>query len=296
MHDVNIDGVSHPDASFVLAVTSPRFFETLHLPVVLGRDFTARDDASAPLVAIINQAMAKKYFAGEDPLGHRITVPGQEPGVERTVVGVIGNMKYSFRSDTPVEGVYIPYAQAPEEDRGQAMIKVSSAVDPESMITAIRRQIHQVAPDLPVVNPVKEDELLYEENGQERSLSKLLGGFGCLALGLALLGIYGTVSYSVSRRIREIAIRMALGAQRSGLLFMIVRESLRFVLLGAGIGAVLALAASRLVESFLFGIHAFDPLTYSLLIAVLTLAAAFAAYLPARRVSKVDPIVALRHE
>ena len=296
MHGINVDGVSHPDASIVLAVTSPRFFETLHLPVVLGRDFTARDNTSAPLVAIINEAMAKKYFAGEDPLGHRVTVPDQEPGVERTVVGVIGNMKFSFRSDTPLEGVYIPYAQAPQEDRGQAMIKVSTAVDPESMIAAIRRQIHTVAPDLPVVNPVKEDDLLYEENSQERSLSKLLAGFGALAVGLALLGIYGTVSYSVSRRIREIAIRMALGAQRGGLLFMIVRESLRFVLLGAAIGAVLALAASRLLGSFLFGIHGFDPLTYFLLIAALTVAAAFAAYLPARRVARVDPIEALRHE
>ena len=206
-------------------------------------------------------------------------------------------MKFSFRDDMPADAVYIPYAQSPDDNRGQAMIKVSTAIEPESIIPAIRSQVHAVAKDLPAIDFIaKEDEVLEESNSQEASLSKLLGGFGALALGLALLGIYGTVSYSASRRIREIAIRMALGAQRGGLLLMIVRESLRFVLVGAAIGSVLALAASRLLESFLFGIKTFDPPTYILLILALTVAATFAAYLPARRVAQVDPIVALRHE
>lgn len=295
-HGLDVDGVSHPDASIVLGAVSPGFFQTLHLPVLLGRDFFAQDNTSAPPVAIINQAAAKKYFGNRNPMGRRISVPDPEPGIGRTIVGVVADMKFSFRSEMPAEGIYIPYAQSPEEDRGQAMIKVRTAVDPESMIPAIRRQVHVVASDLPAVNIVKEDEVLAEDNSNERSLSRLLAGFGGLAVGLALLGIYGTVAYSVSRRIREIAIRMALGAQRHGLLWMIVRESLRFVLLGISVGAIVAAFASHALEGFLFGVRGFDPPTYLFLAAALVIAATAAAYLPARRATKVNPIVALRHE
>ena len=295
---LQVEGVNYPDAPLIRVVVTPRFFETIRLPVVLGRDFSAQDNGTSLKVAIINEAMSEKYFPGQNPIGRRLRVPHWEPDVERTIIGVVRNMKFSFRDDMPAEAVYIPYVQAPNESRGQAMIKVSTAVDPDSIIPAIRSQVHAAAKDLPVIDFIaREDDLLDEQsNSQEASLSKLLGGFGALALGLALLGIYGTVSYSVSRRIREIAIRMALGAQRGGLLLMIVRESLRFVLVGAAIGAALTLAASRLLESFLFGIKSFDPPTYILLILALTVAAAFAAYLPARRVAQVDPIVALRHE
>ena len=295
---LEVDGVNYPDTPLTRVVVAPRFFETIRLSLILGRDFSPQDSGTSLKVAIINATTAQKYFPGQNPIGRHLVTLNWEPDVERTIIGVVRNMKFSFRDDMPADAVYIPYAQAPNESRGQAMIKVSTAVDPDSIIPAIRSQVHAVAKDLPVIDFIaREDDLLDEQsNGQEASLSKLLGGFGALALGLALLGIYGTVSYSVSRRIREIAIRMALGAQRSGLLFMIVRESLRFVLLGAALGAVLALAASRLLESFLFGIHTFDPPTYFLLIAALTLAAAFAAYLPARRVARVDPIEALRQE
>jgi putative ABC transport system permease protein len=164
------------------------------------------------------------------------------------------------------------------------------------MIPMLRGHVHAVAKDLPEVTIVKEDKLISEENVQERSLTRLLGGFGALALGLALLGLYGTVSYSVSQRVREMAIRLALGAHTTELLWMIVRESLRYVLAGVAIGVALAWAASRSLESFLFGVPGFDPITYGVLIAVLVVAAIGAAYVPARRATKVDPMVALRCE
>lgn len=293
---LTVDGEQHPDAFLTRAAVAPRLFDTLDLTLVLGRDFTTQDNQSSLPVAVINEATAKKFFATENPLGHRISVPGWEQDMERIIVGVVRNMKFSFRNDMPDEAIYIPYAQASEKNRGQAMIKINIAVDPETLIPGIISQVHQIAGDLPNVDIVKEDDLLDEENDQERSLGTLLGGFGGLALGLALLGLYGTVSYSVSRRIREIAIRMALGAQQRGLLWMIVGEPLRIVLVGAAVGAVLAVVASRMLESFLFGIRGFDPLTYFVLIGALLTAAMVAAYFPARRAVMVDPIISLRHE
>jgi predicted permease len=293
---LTVEGVSYPDASLVRAVIAPRFFDTLHLPVLAGRDFQPQDSASSLPVAIINEATARKYFAAENPIGRRITVPNWEPGVTRTIVGVAGNMKFSFRQDMPTEAVYIPYAQAPEKNRGQAMIKISTAVDPESLMPMIRQRVRAIAKDLPPIQGATEDEVLDEANGPERSLSSLLAGFGVLALVMSLVGLYGTVSYSVSRRIREIAIRMALGAQHGELLWMIVSQSLRVVLVGAAIGAISAVAASRMLESFLFGVRGFDPLTYFTLITALVAAAAIAAYLPARRAVHVDPVIALRDQ
>ncbi len=293
----NADGSKYPDAVFVFSAVAPRLFETLRLPMVLGRDFTLQDGPSSPKVAIVNESMARKYFPGGNPVGRRIVIEDKEPGVQRTIVGVVKDMKFSFRSDMPAEAAYLPYAQAPAEYRGQAMIKVSTSIDPSAVTPAIREQVRQVAKDLPPLDIVSEDQLLAEEEtSEERSLGSLLGGFGALALGLALLGLYGTVSYSVSRRVREIAIRMALGAQREGVLWMVLGEALRFVLAGVAIGAVLAVIAARSLESFLFGVQGFDPLTYALLMALLIVAALGAAYVPAHRAMKVDPMVALRCE
>jgi predicted permease len=290
------DGQHRPETTFVRNTVAPRFFETIRVPLLLGRDFSARDNQRSLPVAIINESMAHKYFAGENALGRSIRMERENPRAERTIVGVVKDMRFSFRDDMPAEAVYLPYAQSPAEFRGQAMIKVSTLIEPDAMGKAIGEQVHATAKDLPPVAIMKEDDLLDNEKSDERSLSSLLAGFGGLALGLALLGLYGTVSYSVSRRIREIAIRMALGAQRQGLLWMIVRESLRLVLAGAVVGALLAAVASRALESFLFETRGFDPPTYLALTTGLLVVATLAAYVPARRVVKVDPIVALRHE
>ena len=294
---LTIDGAVNADAPFVFNTTAPRFFETLRLTVLAGRDFATQDGLHAPTVAIVNQAMARKYFPNENPIGHRIGLEDGEPGVERTIVGVVKDMKFSFRDDMPAEAVYLPYAQAPGELRGQAEIKVSTWLDSAVMIPAIRNQVHAVAKDLPPVKIVSVDEELQDsENREERSLAELLGGFGGLAFGLAVLGLYGTVTYSMSQRMRELAIRYALGARPRGVLWMIVGEWLRSVLAGVALGGALALGASRAVQSFLFEVRGFDPLTYGAAIVAMLITATGAAYLPARRANRIDPMAVLRCE
>jgi ABC-type antimicrobial peptide transport system permease subunit len=164
------------------------------------------------------------------------------------------------------------------------------------MIPAIRSRVQAEAPDLPPVKIVTDENLQDFENREERSLTELLGGFGALAFGLAVLGLYGTVAYSVSQRMRELAIRLALGARPGAALWMILGESLRFVLAGVVIGSALALAASRTVESFLFEVRGFDPMTYALAATAMILTAMGAAYLPARRAKRIDPMAVLRCE
>ena len=292
-----IDGAVNADAHFVFNTAAPNFFETLRLPLLMGRDFAPQDGPRAQPVAIVNQSMARKYFANENPIGHRIGMVSKEPGVARTIIGVVKDMKFSFRDDMPAAAVYLPYAQAPEELRGQAEIKVNTLLDSAVMIPAIRNEVQEVAGDLPPVKIVTVDQDLQDAgNREERSLARLLSGFGALAFGLAILGLYGTVTYSVSQRMRELAIRFALGATRHGVLWMIIRESMRYVLLGVLLGWPLAIGASRAVESFLFEVHGFDPITYGGLTAFLMITALVAAYVPALRARRIEPMAVLRSE
>ena len=291
-----IDGGVNADAQFVFNTTAPGFFETLRLPLLMGRDFMPQDGQKAQPVAIVSQAMARKYFASENPIGRRIGMVNKEPGVERTIVGVVKDMKFSNRDDAPVAAMYLPYAQAPGELRGQAEIKVNTLLDSAMMIPAIRNEVQRVAGDLPQVNIVTDQDLQEFESREERSLARLLGGFSTLAFALAILGLYGTVAYSVSQRMRELAIRFALGATRHSVLWMIVRETMQYAFLGVLLGWALAAGASRTVESFLFEVRGFDPITYGWLMAFMIITALLAAYLPARRARRIDAMAVLRCE
>ncbi len=292
-----IDGAANPDATFVFNTTAPRFFDTLRLPVLSGRDFTPQDSPTSLSVAIVNQSMARKFFPNQNPIGHRIGMESGEPGVQRMIVGVVKDMRFSFRDEALAAAVYLPYAQAPAELRGQAEIKVSTSLPPALMIPAIQNAVHAAARDLPPVNIVQVDQDMQDtETREERSLAQLLGGFGALAFGLAVLGLYGTVAYSVSQRMRELAIRLALGARPGTVLRMIVGESVRYVAAGVVFGIVLALVASRTVESFLFEVRGFDPVTYGAVILVMMLAGMLAAYVPARRTKRIEPMAVLRCE
>jgi predicted permease len=293
---LTIDGAMHADAPFVFNDTAPRLFETIGLNLLAGRDFTAQDGPKALRVAIVSEGLARKYFAGGNAIGHRVGMPGEEPGVERTIVGVVKDMKFSFRDDVPAPSVYLPYAQAAEEMRGQAEIKVNTWLDPAVMIPSIGRQVQAVAGDLPPVKIVTDDELQDSESREERSLARLLGGFGALAFGLAMLGLYGTVAYSVSQRVRELAIRFALGATRRGVLWMILGESMRYVMVGVVLGWALAGGASRAVESFLFEVRGFDLATYVWAMGLMMGTALVAAYVPARRARRIEPMAVLRNE
>jgi putative ABC transport system permease protein len=262
----------------------------------MGRDFAPQDGPKAQPVAIVSQAMVLKYFANQNPIGHRISMVNQEPGVVRTIIGVVKDMKFSNRDNVPAAAMYLPYVQAPGELRGQAEIKVNTLLDSAVMIPAIRNEVQQVAGDLPPARIVTDQDLQDFENREERSLARLLGGFSMLAFALAILGLYGTVAYSVSQRMRELAIRFALGATRHNLLWMIISETMRYVLLGVLLGSALAAGASRAVESFLFEVRGFDPITYSRLIAFIMITALVAAYIPARRARRIDPTAVLRCE
>jgi predicted permease len=296
-HGLAIDGATNADAQFVFNTTAPDFFRTLGLPLLMGRDFGRQDGPQAEPVAVVNQSLARKYFANGNPIGHHIGIFGQEPGVNRMIIGVVMDMKFSYRDDMPAAAIYLPYAQAPEELRGQAQIKVNTLLDPVGMIPAIQNQVQAVANDLPQVKIVTEDQDLQDsENREERSLARLLGGFGLLAFGLAILGLYGTVAYSVSQRLRELAIRFALGATCRGVLWLTISESMRYVFLGILLGCVLAVGASHTVESFLFEVRGFDPITCAWSIALMTITALVAAYVPARRATRIDPMAVLRSE
>ena len=290
-----IDGAVNADAPFVFNTAAPGLFETLRLPVIMGRDFAPQDGPFAPSVAIVSESLARKYFADQNPLGHRIGMINQEPAFARTIIGVVKDMKFSFRNNEPA-AVYLPYAQAPEALRGQAEIKVNTLLDPAVMIPAIRNQVQTVADDIPPVKIVADQELQDFESREERSLARLLGGFGALAFGLAVLGLYGTVAYSISQRMRELAIRFALGASRRDVLWMIMSEAMRYVFLGILLGWALAGGASRAVEGFLFEVRGFDPVTCAWSIGLMTVTTLVAAYVPARRARRVEPMAVLRSE
>jgi predicted permease len=291
-----IDGAINADAPFVFNTAAPGLFDTLRLPLLMGRDFGPHDGPPAQSVAIVSQSLARKYFGGRTPLGHRIGMVNEEPGVARTIIGVVNDMKFSSRDDAPAAAVYLPYAQAPQSLRGQAEIKVNTLLDPAVMIPAIRDAVQTVAADMPPVSIMPDQELHDFESREERSLARLLAGFGALAFGLAILGLYGTVAYSVSQRMRELAIRFALGATRGSVLWTIVSDVMRYVILGILLGWALGSGASRAVESFLFEVRGFDPITCACSIGLMTITALVAAYVPACRAKRIEPMEVLRNE
>jgi predicted permease len=282
------------DATYVVSAVGPGFFHTLQIPFVSGRDFTFRDAPATPLVAIVNEAFAGKYFARSGAMGAAVRLPGES--AERTIVGIVGNMKFGLRDYAPADAVYIPYAQAPGDMRGQMLITLSLRGPVNAVLPAIRDQMRRIAKDLPMVGVTSEDEQIQSRTGEERSLAQLLGSFGLLALLLTLVGLYGTVSFAVVRRTKEIAIRMALGAQPARVLWLVLYESLKSVFLGLILGVPLAVAASAVLRSMLFHVHASDPITYIVITFVLIGTALMAAYVPARRGSNISPAVALKYE
>jgi predicted permease len=285
---------SHPDASYVLGAVGPGFFRTIQIPFLLGRDFTFRDAPANPQVAIVNEAFATKYLTGASGAGAAIHLP-DESG-ERTIIGVVGNMKFGLRDDAPAAAVYIPFAQAPGDMRGQMLVGLSLKGNVEAILPSIREEMQKTARDLPMVGVTSENEQIQSRAGEERSLAQLLGSFGLLALALTLVGLYGAVSFAVVRRTREIAIRIALGALPGRVLWTVLYQSTKSVLVGLLVGIGLAIAASGVLRSLLFEVRASDPVTYVVISAVMLGTALLAAYIPARRSSYISPAVALKYE
>jgi predicted permease len=273
---------------------TPSYLETVGIQLLKGRRFSAQDDQRSPMVAIINEALARRYWPNEDPLGKRFRFGVSDPDKPLIeIVGVSSDTKASNLFAPSRMYVYLPMAQ---HYQNQAVLHLRTSGQPEHLVPAMRREIAALDRSLPVyeiktLTRYREDALT-----AQRLAAYLISGFGILAMALAAIGLYGRMSYDVERRTREIGIRMALGAQPRDALRLIVRQGLTLTLIGVAVGLIAAFAATRLIEGLLFGVSATDPLTFLMIAALLTGAAGLACYIPARRATKVDPIKSLRYE
>jgi predicted permease len=285
---------------------SPGYFEVFKIPVTRGRTFTDRDTSGSVPVAIINEAMAKQYWAQADPLADRLIIGrgvmrefAGEP--ERQIIGVVGNTRSGALSADPGPMMFIPQAQVPGPVNvlnlrltPMAWV-VRTRTDPLAMSTAIQEQLRQ-ATGLPVAEVRSMAEVVSRSTSRERFNMWLMTVFGFSALLLAAIGIYGLMAYSVEQRTQEIGIRLALGAQASQVKNMVVVQGMRLAVAGVAIGLAASFGLSRLIASFLFSVGARDPMIFAGVPLVLTAIALVAVWLPARRASKVDPMIALRYE
>jgi predicted permease len=273
-------------------VISPGFFEVMGIPVLIGRGFSDRDSAEAPKVAIINESAARRFFASESPLGQRFG-SNPENNSQLEIVGVLRDAKYDSVRDTAPPTMYVPYTQT---RLGNAVFEVRTAGAPASVTGAVREVVRRIDPNLPVTDVSTQIEQVERRFVQEKLFAQAYTLFGGLALLLASIGLFGLMSYSVSRRTNEIGVRMALGAQRRDVLGLVLRESMLLVAIGVAVGLAAAIAAGRLVTTLLFGLPPTDAFSIGAAVAIMVSVAALAGYLPARRASRVDPMVALRYE
>jgi predicted permease len=274
----------------------PRFFETMGIALLLGREFSPADTATSSRVAVISESMARKFFPNQNPLGKHFGFEKPESSADIEIVGVVKDIKHRVDSAQPPEAAYIPYTQAPSDMYGQMNFVLRTAADPAVIAAAAREAVQSIDKNLPLVGVETQEAEIDEYLGSRRSMATLLSLFAALALLLASIGIYGTMSYAVGRRTKELGIRIALGAQKTELLSMVLGETLRLLAIGALIGIPLAMAGSRLLSGMLFAVKSTDPLTISLAVSAMGAIALLAGYLPARRATRVDPIVALRYE
>ena len=295
---VTVEGYSTKEGEWVdphMQFVSPGFFQTLAIPVMLGRDFSDRDEKGAPQVAVVNERFAKRYFAGRSPVGLHVGMGG-DPGTRADIeiVGVVKDTRYeSLRDEVPYE-LYRPYRQV---EFVQGMTVYARALgDPAAVFASMRRSVNEVDSNVPIYRMRTLDQQLDKSLMSERMLASLSGVFGFLATLLAAIGLYGVMAYMVVRRTREIGIRMALGADRVSVVWLVMREVLALSTVGVLIGGAGAYAATRLVQKELFGILPTDALTMALSALGIATVAIVAGYLPARRATAIDPMCALRWE
>jgi len=273
---------------------NPAYLSTMRVPLLHGRDFRDSDDEKAPPIAIVNHAMAGRLWPNQDPIGRRFSLKGASgPFIE--VVGVAGDGQYFFLSPDSTAYFYLPFAQKPS---AFASLQVRSFGPPEVLIADVQKEIGKLAPDLPVIDIHTMNETVHGLGGTFifRLAASLAAVMGLLGLALAVVGVYGVVSFSVTSRTQEIGIRMALGAERADILRLVSRQGLRLVIAGIAAGMVVALVMTRAMGRLLMGVSASDPATYAAVAIALSAVALLACWIPARRAATVDPMVALRYE
>jgi putative ABC transport system permease protein len=278
-------GVSYRDIS-------PDYFRALSIPLLRGRTFTTHDTKDAPGVAILNETMARRLFGSpEAALGQQLTdVDGKN---EREIVGLVGDVRHAGLDAEPKAEMFVPFTQEPSSSM---TLVVRTGSDPATFVPAVRAQLLAIDKDQPIFSVQTMEQVVAESVSQRRLAMLLFGLFAVLALALATTGIYGVMSYSVSQRTHEIGIRMALGAKRADVLRMILGQGMRLTLAGVGIGIVGAFAVTRTLSTMLYGVKSTDPLTYGGGAFLLAAVALLSCLLPARRATKVDPMIALRYE
>jgi predicted permease len=273
---------------------SPDYFQTLEIPLKRGRAFTTGDNASAPGVTVIDEALARRFWPqyprGENPVGQHLLVGSSRHPLE--IIGIAAEIRQEGRDAEPMPGFYLPDAQQPPQ---AVILVVRTKSDPASFTDAVRRQVLALDRNQPISDVKTLSAVLDASENQRRLMFALLGAFSVAATLLAMLGLYSVISYSVVERTREIAIRQALGAQRSSILALVLRQGLGVALTGIVAGIVGAAGLTRLLSSMLFGVKALDPVTFMLAAMLFLMVALAASYIPARRAAAVEPMAALRN-
>jgi len=280
-------------------VVRENFLQAMGIPLLSGRTFGPQDNTTSPKVVVVNQTFANKFFPDQNPIGKRFTYDTKKPD-ELEIIGVAKDAKYTSQRDEIPPTVYSSYRQ--ERPQSGATFEVRTNGDPSATIASVRSVVREIEPNLPVMNVKSQVEQADETLRMERLFAKLLTLFALLAQQLAAIGLFGVLAYTVSQRTHEIGIRMALGADRGNVLRMIVKQGMILVVIGVILGVVGAFILTKYLESWislskmLFGVKVTDPLTYGVIAVLLTFVALIACYIPARRATKVDPLVALRYE
>jgi putative ABC transport system permease protein len=285
---------------------SPEYFDAFKIPVLRGRSFTTQDDAGAPGVVIINEALSRRVWPNSDPLDDRLIIgkgirPEYDQDSARQVVGIVGDIRDSRLDSSPRPAMYVPIAQLPDSVNALNLRLlpiawvVRTSLDPHSLATAIKEELRQ-ATGLPVARIRSMDDVASQSTARTRFNMVLMTIFGCAALLLATVGIYGLMAYSVQQRTQEIGIRLALGADSSDVRNMIVFQGMRLTVTGVLIGIAAAFGLTRLIAGFLFSVKAWDPAVFVSVPLALVAVAFFAVWLPARRATRIDPVDALRYE
>jgi predicted permease len=271
--------------------------KTMQIPIVAGRDIDERDQPDSQPVAVVSEFFAKLNFGDENPIGQHVSIRSfpKRPGRDMEIVGICKNVRYGGLKDKARPVIYVPYNQGFPKPQ-QMIYELRASGNPLSLVNTVREIVHQADSLVPLSNVKSQVQEINQTINQEIIFAQLCTAFAILALIIACVGLYGTVSYNVARRTGEIGIRMALGAQRARVVKMILRQVFVLTAVGLAIGVPAAFGTSKLIASFLYGMKPNDPLAITAAVVILLAAAILAGYAPARRASRIDPMVALRHE